>query len=417
MSETDKLKNKNVLLIVTGSIAAYKTLELTSKLKKMGAYVKVVMSEEAKKFVTPLSFEALTHSQVLHIQTESWVENNRNSLNNILPCNHISYAKWADIVIVAPATANTLAKIVTGICDNLALSVLLACKAPKLIAPAMNTAMLEAPQTQSNLNKLIKLGFKIISPRTALLACDTYGNGAMAEVDEIIFCLSGLLLRQKFWQDKKVIVTGGGSIENIDGVRAISNHSSGLQASYLALSLYLLGAKVCFISSKFPIVLPLGIECVKVQSVASFLKAIQTKLDPSETLLFMAAAISDYTPQYPINGKLKKEQIGKNWEIQCQQTIDILSNLTTKNLIKIGFKAECDKNNAIFAAKKMLESVEKGGKGCIAVCLNIINEHNQIGGIENEMTLLSKNLSQNLTRTSKFEIGFEIARFVQNLLC
>lgn len=415
MSEVGSLKNKHILLIITGSIAAYKTLELTSKLKKMGACVRVVMSEEAKKFIAPLSFEALAHSQVLYSQTENWVKNENNPSD--ISCNHISYASWADIAIVAPATANTLAKIASGICDNLALSTLLACKAPKLLAPAMNTAMLEAPQTQSNLIKLNELGFEIVPPRTTLLACDTYGNGAMAEVDEIVFCLSRSLLQQNFWQGKKVIVTGGGSIENIDRVRAISNHSSGLQASYLALSLYLLGAKVCFISSKFPIVLPSRIECIKAHNGASFLQAIQTKLTPDETLLFMAAAISDYMPQNPIDGKLKKEQIGENYEIKCQKTLDILSNLSAKNLIKIGFKAECDKNTAISAAKKMLENSKDGGKGCIAVCLNIIDEHNQFGGIENEITLISKESIHRLNRASKFELSFEIARFTQNLLC
>ncbi|PAF54111.1 hypothetical protein BKH42_02550 [Helicobacter sp. 13S00482-2] len=407
------LKDKKILLLVTGSIAAYKSLELASMLKKLGASLCVVMSEEAKKFVTPLSFEAITHSRVLHIQTEDWTHQGAK-----IACNHISYAAWADVAILAPATANTIAKMAFGVSDNLVLSTLLACDKTKFIAPAMNTKMFEAPQIQEAISKLKHLGFEIIEPRVSMLACDTYGKGAMEEVLEIVFALTREISQNSFWKNKQVIITGGGSIENIDSVRYISNYSSGLQASYLAIALYLLGGRVSLISSIFPIELPSKIECVRVKTAHSYLQAIISKIPSSgQGFLFMAAAISDYAPKNPSNTKLKKDKIGENWEIECEKNPDILKEVNSSNLIKIGFKAESEQSNAISCAKKLLDPLEEGGKGCTAVCLNVIGKYNPFGAEENEMIFFSKNSTYHTGFKTKLNIGFEIADFVQNLLC
>lgn len=359
------LKHKNILLCVSGSIAAYKAVEILSGLKKLGANVAVVLSEEAKRFISPLSFEAISHTQVLHKDTESWVDFGKsldfldsNFCGNLpadfradsikVPCvdstadshtdslsdssisksstadfapsyphpkSHIAYAKWAHIVLLAPATANTIAKLAYGIADNLIVQTLLATKhAQILLAPAMNTQMFLSPQAQSALDRLQGYGYEIIPPKEALLACDEYGVGALAEVEEIIFrtlrasYMRDLPLRAKkrsenskqddfsqsdfkqnnfgqngfwqsdFWEGREVIITGGGAISPIDTVRAISNHSSGKQAIALAKAAYTLGAKVTLISSKIDSFLPSQIECIDAQSNDNYKEAIESKL-------------------------------------------------------------------------------------------------------------------------------------------
>ncbi|WP_104697067.1 MULTISPECIES: bifunctional phosphopantothenoylcysteine decarboxylase/phosphopantothenate--cysteine ligase CoaBC [unclassified Helicobacter] len=390
------LKDKKILIGVSSSIAIYKILDLISMLKKLGADIRVVMTEEAKKFVTPLCFEALTHTKVLHLQSEDWSNG----------CNHIDYAKWADVFLIAPTTANTLAKISYGIADNLLLSTLLASKAPKLIAPAMNTQMLENPKTQENISKLRKDGFKIIATRSCLLACDTFGDGALATPKEIVFNLIREFYSHSFYKNKRVMITGGGSKENIDLVRCISNHSSGLQASALALAFYFLGANVTFISSIFPQELPNSIQQIKVASAKEYLEAIKTNLTEEKTYLIMSAAIADFIPKNSYNTKIKKQD-QKNLTLELERNIDILESLNQKNLVKIGFKAELDKNNAIDCAKKMLET-----KNCACVCLNILSNHNTFGSQNNEMILFSKDKQKQIPLSSKLQVAFEIADFL-----
>ncbi|PAF46690.1 hypothetical protein BKH46_06905 [Helicobacter sp. 12S02634-8] len=406
-------KGKHILLLVSGSIAVYKSLDLVRAFKKLGACVRVVMSEEAKKFITPLSFEALAHTQVLHTQTESWAQS-----DGEIACNHIAYAKWAHIAILAPASANTLAKVAHGITDGLVLSTFLACKAPKLIAPAMNTAMLEAPQIKQAIALLQAYGFGIIKPQEALLACDTYGKGALAHIDEIVYNTLRTIHTDTFWQHKEVIITGGGSVENIDSVRYISNHSSGLQASFLALALYLRGAKVTLIASVFPMALPTDIECIKAKDSQTFLSTLKECIPQDrEAFLFMAAAISDYVPKESFSHKLKKDAIGEVWHIECQKNIDILQSLTSPYLHKIGFKAESDGQDAPQHAQKMLQSPKDGGKGCAVVCLNCIGTHSPFGAMDNEMTLFSHTHTHHIKRQDKLAVSFEILEFIQKTLC
>ena len=347
--------NKKILILVSGSIAVYKMLDCISQLTKYGADVRVVMSRESRAFIAPLSFEAMSHNIVLHDDNQSW----HTTLQEVSP-NHIFYAKWADIVLVAPATANTIAKIACGIADNVLLSTLLATRAPKLVAPAMNTAMLNASQTKHNLSMLADMGYEIIVPRSSILMCGDEGEGALAQVEEIIYRLGREILRDTFWSKQRVIVSGGGSKESIDEVRYISNRSSGKQASYLALALYMLGAEVTFISSSFPLVLPLDIKCVSVESVVTFEKAIHktfNSLDSIESkpIIFMAAALADYAPK-PQSGKLKKEQIGENLSLLCSKTNDILSSISSQKAYKVGFKAEIDDVNALYYAQNMLKA-------------------------------------------------------------
>ena len=224
---TDLLKDKKVLLGVTGSIAVYKSLELVRFLVKAGAEVKVVMSESAKKFVTPLTFETLTSNQVLDDTNESWVNDH----------NHIKAGEWADLFVIAPATANTIAKLANAIADNMLLQCALAYPHVKILAPSANTNMLNNPITKANLKMLAIANYEIIDTQTKELACKTTGDGAMHEPLEIFWHCAKALLKDEFWEHRRVIVTGGGTIEKIDDVRYLSNYSSGKMASSLATAL------------------------------------------------------------------------------------------------------------------------------------------------------------------------------------
>ncbi|MBP6498201.1 MAG: bifunctional phosphopantothenoylcysteine decarboxylase/phosphopantothenate--cysteine ligase CoaBC, partial [Campylobacteraceae bacterium] len=228
------LEGKKILLGVTGSIAIYKSLELIRLFIKAGAQVKVIMSEEAKRFIAPLTFEAISQNEVLHVKTESW----SNELN------HIHIGKWADIFVIAPVSVNTLNKLSHGIADNLLSQTAIAFNKPIVIAPSANTNMMLNPITQESLAKLQSLGYEIVAPQTKLLACNDEGMGALADVEKIFYKSASLLLEDAFWKEKEAIITGGGTVEKIDDVRCLSNFSSGKQAAALALAFYLKGAQV-----------------------------------------------------------------------------------------------------------------------------------------------------------------------------
>ncbi len=400
--------NKKILICISGSIAVYKMLDCISQLYKYGAEIKVVMSDEACKFVNPLSFETLRHHIVLVESNQSWANADTEGIN------HIAYAKWADIVLIAPATANTIAKIACGIADSVLLSTLLAAPAPKILAPAMNTAMLYAPQTQRNLATLAQMDYHIIPSRSGVLACGDEGDGALADIDEIIFTLAqALTTRSAFWDKREVIISGGGSKENIDEVRYISNHSSGKQASALALALFTLGARVTLISSAFPLKLPLAIKCVNVQDVQSFDNAINNALHTIDSkkkpIVFMAAALADYAPPSQ-KGKLKKAQIGEILQLTCHKTKDILASIPPDIAYKVGFKAEIDDLEAQNYAQDMLQA-----KSAQMVCLNVISEENPFGNDNNSIQLITHKGVETL-KGSKFEVALGIAVSLESLL-
>ncbi|WP_120948295.1 bifunctional phosphopantothenoylcysteine decarboxylase/phosphopantothenate--cysteine ligase CoaBC [Helicobacter mehlei] len=407
LAQNALLKNRRILLLVSGSIAAYKSLDLARAFIKMGAKVKVVMSKQAMRFVTPLSFEALTHYPVLTHKSERWDLSDPNCPN------HISYAKWAQVVLLAPASANTLAKLAHGLADSLLSAVFLASSAPKILAPSMNTQMLEARATQENLERLKSWGCIVVEPREDLLACNTQGKGAMADILDMVCASVQALYKNSFWAGKEVVVSGGGSLEKIDSVRYICNFSSGLQASTLALALYLQGAQVSLVASTFALELPAGIGCLSVQSGADYLQALQERANLQEPpFLFMAAAISDYKPATPHKGKLKKQDLGASWNLECVQNVDILASL--KGFIKIGFKAEEEGTLAITNARKLLDSPKNGGKGCLAVCLNTLDSQ-PFGSAQNQMWLLSAQHSQRTNYLNKLTLSFEILNFVSQV--
>ncbi|WQU88961.1 bifunctional phosphopantothenoylcysteine decarboxylase/phosphopantothenate--cysteine ligase CoaBC [Helicobacter pylori] len=409
------LENKRVLLLVSGSIAAYKSLELTRLLFKSGASIQVVMSEGAQKFIKPLSFEALSHHKVLHDRNEKWYYNHQNKLHH----NHIACAASADLLIFAPLSANSLSKIAHALADNTISATFLACASPKILAPSMNTNMLNSPIIQSNLKRLKDSNHIILDTKNALLACDTKGDGAMAEPLEILFKASQTLLKDAYFENREVIVMGGASIEKIDSVRVISNLSSGIQASALALALYFKGAKVTLIASNFPTPLPKEITSVLVSDTTSYENALNNaaknlQKHALKPLLFNLAAISDYAPKTSFNHKLKKSEIGETLNIECVQNKDLLASVNPNQFVKIGFKAEDDQQNAIKNAQNLLKPSQDNGKDCSVVALNLIKDSRPFGSLENELWLFSHKKTQKIPSMNKLEASFKILDFIKD---
>lgn len=415
------LKDKKILLGVTGSIAVYKSLELTRLLVKAGADVKVVMSESAKKFVTPLSFETLTSNQVLDDTNESWVNDH----------NHIKAAQWADLFVIAPATANTIAKLANAIADNMLLQCALAFPYTKILAPSANTNMIENPITQANLKMLAIANYEVLDTQTKELACKTTGDGAMAEPINIFWKCAQTLLQNDFWKDRMVMVTGGGTIEKIDDVRYISNYSSGKMASSLATALYCMGADVNLIATRFEDNIPAEMHTIDVESSSEMMEYLSDSIRiakkgktskatlmrdehihriQKKPYLFMAAAVSDYIPEYTQEGKLKKEMLGEKFELSLTQNIDILDSIDKDNIVTIGFKAEMDNENAESNASKMIDK-----KNVDAVCLNILKDSTSFGGDTNKIEYISPNKIESIPHADKLSVAFDILRHAESL--
>lgn len=416
------IKNKNILLGVTGSIAIYKTLELIRLYINAGANVKVIMTSSAKKFITPLSFETISQSKVLDDTNESWAKDSK--------YNHIAIGKWADIFVLAPCSANTINKLSNGIADNILTQTLLAYPRVKIIAPAANTQMLDNPITKASLKMLKLCNYKIVEPISKELACRDVGSGALAEVEDIYYETLRELLKETYWINRKVVLSGGGSLEKIDDVRYISNFSSGKMASSLALSLYLKGADVCLVSTRGYESLPSPIHIIKVESSLEMFEYLQdsiriakkgkltasTLMDQSnkelilkKPYLFMVAAVSDYIPSFVQEGKLKKEILGESWNLELKQNIDILKSLHKEEIFTIGFKAETNKETALYNANKMLEN-----KSLDAVCLNVIDSKNAFGSSTNDIELITNDKRSNF-KGDKLDISFDILNYLSEV--
>ena len=391
------LKDKKILIGVTGSIAIYKTLDLIRLYIKSGAVVRVLMSESAKKFINPITFEAISQNKVLDENSENWDKNS--------DYNHIDIAKWADILVIAPASANTINKISCGIADNLLLQTVLACKKKIIIAPAANTNMIENPITIQSINNLKNLGFEVLQTQTKELICKDVGNGAMLEPIDIFQITCKELLKTSYWENRRVVLSGGGTVEKIDDVRYISNFSSGKMASNLATALYYLGADVSLVITRGYENIPKDIDLQIVDSSQTMFLALQDKLalkSLKKSFLFMVAAISDYIPKESFKGKLKKEQLGETWSLELAKNIDILATLNKSEIFAIGFKAEMDKKEAKTNAQNMLKN-----KNLDAVCLNILDENNSFGSQNNNIELILKDKSFDFSG-DKLDISLEI---------
>ena len=396
------LENKNILVGVTASIAIYKSLELIRLLIKAKANVKVIMTESSKNFVTPLTFEAISQNTVLHENSESWDKSSS--------YNHIDIGKWADVFVIAPCSANTINKISNGIADNLLTQTVLAYPGKKIIAPAANTNMIQNPITKKNLKNLEFNDFAIVSSIVKELACKDVGDGAMALVEDIFYATAREVLKEDYWVNRNVVLSGGGTVEKIDEVRYISNFSSGKMASSLSLALYLKGANVTLISTRGHENLPKKINTIAVQSSFEMYEALVCSLKTAKkeakkrSYLFMVAAVSDYLPKETRSGKLKKETIGDKWSLELKQNIDILNSLDKNEIISIGFKAEMDDSKALENAKNMLEKKRLNG-----VCLNVLNDHNSFGSDKNQIELVLKEISYKFNG-NKLDISLDILK-------
>ena len=393
------LKDAKITLCVSSSISFYKAFEILSLLKRANAKVRVAMSEQTLKFCSPLAFEALSGECVL-------VGDNK-------PLAHIEYAK-CDLMIIAPATANTINKIALGIADNAMLSCILACRAPKLIAPAANTAMLENPATQNSLKVLKERGFVVVNSCEKTLACGDVGKGALASPKDIVLSAARMLgansrIPSVNSRISKVIITAGACYEMIDDVRAITNLSSGKMGLALAFAYYLRGFDVTLISSAQNLPKSMeNLEFLSFKSSAELLEILKNKKLAKDDLLVMAAAISDYIPSKKAKGKIKKS--GANLNLELKENIDILSSLKELKCKKIGFKMEMDEQSALSSAKNMLEN-----KALDAVCLNVLKAQNYFGSEQNEVLFITKNSQKMLKMASKHEIAAQIVGLSENL--
>ena len=342
------LNEMRIGVIVTGGIAAYKATELVRQLVKAGAQVRVVMTESACEFITPLTLQVLSRHRVL---LDTFDEFDPEHVQ------HIEFAQWCDAVIVAPATANFLAKLSQGLADDIALSCLLAVTSPVLLCPAMNNNMYNHPATKRNLKQLTADGYYVLEPETGFLAEGYEAKGRLPQISSIITCLESLLASKKFPQllaDQTVVVTAGGTVERIDPVRYISNDSSGKMGYALAKFAVWLGAKVHFICSKegFPILK--GMTYIKVESARKMQEAVESVFDQADYVV-MAAAVSDFRVKESANEKIKKKDLEGDLKLTLVENPDILATLgrDKSSQIIIGFAAETQ--NLLENAYKKLE--------------------------------------------------------------
>lgn len=326
------LKGKKIVLGVTGGIAVYKAVDLVSRLRKQGAEVRVVMTEHAQEFVTPLTFKEISGNKVAVSMWES---------NQEFNVEHIALANWADVFVVAPATANILAKMVCGIADDLLSTTLLAAQAPIIVCPAMNTGMYENPATQENIAKLQQRGITVMPPAVGMLACGTSGAGRLPEPQHIVdFIKEFIAKREGDMRGLKVLVTAAGTREPIDPVRFVGNRSSGKMGYAIAQAAAERGADVLLVTGPSALAVPPNVKACKVETTAEMLDAC-LKAYESVDIVIKAAAVADYRPHDVADQKIKKKT-DDALTVVMDKNPDILKELGSrkKHQILVGFAAE-----------------------------------------------------------------------------
>lgn len=309
------LRGKTVVLGVTGSIAAYKMADLASKLSKLHCNVQVIMTKNATNFINPITFETLTNNKCL---VDTFDRNFQYSVE------HVALSKQADVVLVAPATANVIAKMAHGLADDMLTTTVLACTCPKLVAPAMNTQMLHNPITQDNLETLKRYGFEIIEPATGMLACKDVGEGKLPDTDVLLDYLLKTIAFEKDMKGMRVLVTAGPTQEALDPVRYITNHSSGKMGYAIAKNAMLRGAEVTLVTGETAIEKPRFVKVVNIKSAAEMFDAV-IGLSGEQDIIIKAAAVADYTPATVSDDKMKKSD--DDLAIPVERTKDILQYL------------------------------------------------------------------------------------------
>lgn len=384
-----KREGKTVLLGVTGGIAAYKTAYVASGLKQKGYNVHVVMTENATKFVSPLTFETLTANRCV---SDMWDRNFEYDVK------HISLAKAADVVLIAPATANTIAKLAHGIADNMLTTTVLACTCPKIIAPAMNTAMFENPATQDNLNILRDYGYEVLEPTEGLLACGDEGKGKLPEPDALIACVEQAISHEKDMTGLKLLVTAGPTEESVDPVRFITNHSSGKMGYAIARMAARRGAEVTLVSGRTALPREPFVETVDVLSAQDMFDAVTSRAADMD-IIIKAAAVADFTPANPADEKIKKGDLANpDTSLKLKATQDILAWLGQNRRdgqFLCGFAMETENLLENATAKLTKKNVDM-------ICANSLRtEGAGFAGDTNIITLITKNGTKELPIMSK----------------
>ena len=343
------LKGKTILIGVTGSIAAYKAADLASRLMKQHAQVHVIMTKNAAEFIAPLTFETLTGRKCI---TDTFERNYPS--DSPVEVEHISLAKKADLVIVAPATANIIAKMAYGIADDMLSTTLLACTCPVLVSPAMNTRMYEHPATQANLAVLKERGVKIIEPSSGHLACGDEGKGKLPEPAFLVDCILAEIACSKDLAGKKILVTAGPTCEALDPVRFITNHSSGKMGYAIAQAAALRGADVTLVSGPVSLTPPAGVRLVKITSARDLFNAV-TSVSDRQDIIIKAAAVADYRPSSVSDEKIKKSDDDMTISLErTEDTLQYLGSHKPHGQILCGFAMETSdmENRARIKLKK-----------------------------------------------------------------
>ncbi|WP_223700283.1 bifunctional phosphopantothenoylcysteine decarboxylase/phosphopantothenate--cysteine ligase CoaBC [Sutcliffiella deserti] len=328
------LTNKKILLCVTGGIAVYKAVALTSKLVQQGAEVKVIMSQSACKFVTPLSFQALSRNEVF---TDTFEEKNPSVIS------HIDLADWADIILVVPATANVIGKLANGLADDMVTTTLLASTAPVFIAPAMNVHMISHPAVVNNMNRLADYGYRFIEPGEGFLACGYVGKGRLEEPEAIVSAIINYFSTQnkepKLLKGINILVTAGPTVEKVDPVRYFTNKSTGKMGYAIAEVATEFGANVTLISGPTSLQSPKGVHTIRVESAKEMYDVVLENYDQCEVVI-KSAAVADYRPKNVSEIKIKKQ--AGDQAIEMERTQDILKELGERKTqqILVGFAAE-----------------------------------------------------------------------------
>ena len=398
------LENKKILLVIGGGISAYKSLDLIRLLQKKGCSVKVVLTKSGKKFVTSLSLSSLSKNRVFE---EVFDEKNKGNID------HISLSRWADLIMVLPATANFMSRLSKGSADDLASTIILASNKEIFLIPAMNVRMWEHKATQKNFNTLIDYGYKFIGPEDGEMACGEYGKGKMSSPRQILSFLVRFFKKKDLLKSKKIraIVTTGPTKEYIDPVRYISNESSGKQGYEIALELARLGIKTTLISGPTKLKYDNEIKVKRVVTGKQMLEAVKKKL-PTH-IAVCAAAVSDFKPISPEKNKIKKSQIN---EIKIDRNPDILSFLGKNNRFKpkllIGFSAETE--NLIKNSKKKMHE-----KFCDMMIANDVSKKDRgFHSDYNEVLIIDKNgkIEKVKKNSKKFVASIVVKKIVDTFL-
>lgn len=395
------LKGKTVLLGVSSSIAAYKMCNVARMLTKLGAEVHVSMTQNATNFVHPLTFETLTQNKCL---IDTFDRNFQYSVE------HVAIAKKADVVLIAPATANVIGKIANGIADDMLTTTVMACTCPILVSPAMNHNMLHNSIVQENIEKLKRHGYKIIEPVKGMLANRDIGDGKLPDEDTLVEFILREIAFEKDLTGKKVLVTAGATRESIDPVRFITNHSSGKMGFAMAKAAMLRGADVTVVAAHTEVEPPMFVNVVKVQSAEDMFNAVKSRLNDTD-IVIKAAAVADYTPVSTADHKIKKSD--NDMSISLKRTTDILKYIgenRREGQVICGFSMETD--NVIENSRKKLIS-----KKCDMICANSLKKDGAGFGTDtNIITMITADCDEELELMSKFDAANVILTKIKTLL-